>query len=91
MKVLSLFDGMSCGMIAFRCAGIPVEEYHAFEIDKFAMKVSQHNFPEIIHHGDVFQGDFTKFKGFDWLIGGSPCTFWSIAQNKEKEKQLQMV
>lgn len=86
MRVLSLFDGMSCGMIAFRQLGIPVDEYHAFEIDKFAVQVSQHNFHEIIHHGDVFQGDFTKFKGFDWLIGGSPCTFWSIAQNKEKRE-----
>lgn len=86
MKVLSLFDGMSCGMIAFRQLGIPVDEYHAFEIDKFAVKVSQHNFPEIIHHGDVFSGDFTKFKNFDWLIGGSPCTYWSIAQNPKNRE-----
>lgn len=86
MKILSLFDGMSCGMIAFRQLDIPVDEYHAFEIDKFAVKVSQHNFPEIIHHGDVFSGDFTKFKGFDWLIGGSPCTFLSIAQNPQKRE-----
>lgn len=34
MKVLSLFDGMSCDMIAFRQLGIPVDEYHAYEIDK---------------------------------------------------------
>lgn len=98
MKVLSLFDGMSCGMIAFRQLGIPVDEYHAFEIDKFAVKVSQHNFPEIIHHGDVFQGDFAnlaasrknsevnRIQGFDWLIGGSPCTYWSIAQNPQKRE-----
>lgn len=88
MKVLSLFDGMSCGMIAFHQLDIPVDEYHAFEIDKYAVKVSQHNFPEIIHHGDVFSGDFRKFKKFDWLIGGSPCTYWSIAQNpKTRETQ----
>lgn len=86
MKILSLFDGMSCGAIAFRQLGITVDEYHAFEIDKFAVKVSQHNFPEIIHHGDVFSGDFTKFKNFDWLIGGSPCTYWSIAQNPKNRE-----
>ncbi|MBR1527773.1 MAG: DNA (cytosine-5-)-methyltransferase [Oscillospiraceae bacterium] len=86
MKVLSLFDGMSCGMIAFRQLGIPVDEYHAYEIDKYAVKVSYHNFPEIIHHGDVFQGDFTAYKGYDWLIGGSPCTYWSIAQNPENRE-----
>lgn len=79
MKVLSLYDGMSCGMIAFRQLGIPVDEYHAYENDKYAVQVSQHNFPEIIHHGDVFNGDYTQYSGFDWLIGGSPCTYWSIA------------
>ena len=80
MKVLSLFDGISCGMLALQRAGIPVESYDAFEIDKYAVKVSNSNFPEIVHHGDVFDGDFTKFKGYDLLLGGSPCTFWSIAR-----------
>lgn len=86
MKVLSLYDGMSCGMIAFRQLGIPVDEYHAFEIDKYAVQVSKHNFPEIVHHGDVFNGDFTKCSGFDWLLGGSPCTYWSIAQSPDKRE-----
>lgn len=56
MKVLSLFDGISCGMIALERAGIPVEEYHAYEIDKYAVQVSKKNYPRIIHHGDVFRG-----------------------------------
>lgn len=85
MKVLSLFDGMACGMIAFRELGIPVERYVAYEIDKYAIKTSSHNFPEIEHRGDVFAGDFTEFEGFDWLVGGSPCTHWSIAQTKNRE------
>jgi len=49
MRVLSLFDGMSCGMLALKKAGIPVELYFASEIDKYAIQVSQKNFPEIIH------------------------------------------
>lgn len=49
MRVLSLFDGISCGMLALNRAGIPVEEYHAFEIDKYAVQVSEKNFPETIH------------------------------------------
>lgn len=81
MKVLSLFDGISCGMIALERAGIPVERYVAFEIDEFAIKVSEANYPMIEHRGDVFDADFTEFKDFDLLIGGSPCTFWSIAKN----------
>ena len=85
MKVLSVFDGISCGMMAFRKAGIPVDEYHAFEIDKYAVECSQHNYPEIIRHGDgdVFKADFTQFEGVDFLVGGSPCTYWSVAQKKD--------
>ena len=41
MKVLSLFDGISCGMVALERAGIPIEEYSAFEIDKYATKISE--------------------------------------------------
>lgn len=80
MKVLSLFDGISCGMLALQRAGIPVECYDAFEIDKYAVTVSKRNYPDIVHHGDVFDGDFTKFKGYDLLLGGSPCTYWSVAK-----------
>ena len=84
MKVLSLFDGISCGMLALLRANIPVECYDAFEIDKYAVTVSKRNFPEIVHHGNVYDGDFTQFKGYDLLLGGSPCTYWSIAK-KDRE------
>lgn len=73
MKVLSLFDGISCGMVALERAGIPVEEYVAYEIDENAIKVSEFNYPDIQQMGDVTKADFTKYKGFDMLIGGSPC------------------
>lgn len=80
MKVLSLFDGISCGRLALERAGLPVECYDAFEIDKYAVTVSERNYPDIVHHGNVFDGDFTQFKGYDLLLGGSPCTYWSIAK-----------
>ena len=85
MKVLSLFDGMACGMIAMQLAGVDVESYDAYEIDKYAIKTAQHNFPTIKEHGDVFGADFTQYEGVDFLIGGSPCTYWSIAQTKNRE------
>ena len=85
MKVLSLFDGMACGMIAMQFAGMEVESYNAYEIDKYAIKTAQHNFPIIKEHGDVFGADFTQYEGVDFLIGGSPCTYWSIAQTKNRE------
>jgi len=74
-------------MLAFRAAGIPVEEYHAYEIDKFAIKSATHNFPDIQEHGDVFKADFTQYKNIDFLIGGSPCTYWSIAQKNNRETE----
>lgn len=85
MKILSLFDGMACGMIAMLNAGIEIESYDAYEIDKYAIKVSSHNFPNIRHHGDVFKADFTQYEGCDFLIGGSPCTYWSIAKKSNRE------
>ena len=87
MKVLSLFDGMACGMLAMQSAGLPVDRYVAFEIDKYAVQTSSHNFPMIEHRGDVFQADFTEFSGFDFLVGGSPCTYWSIAQKNNRETE----
>ena len=87
MKVLSLFDGMACGMLAMQRAGIEVDRYVAFEIDKYAVQTSSHNFPIIEHRGDVFAADFTEFIGFDFLVGGSPCTYWSIAQKNGRETE----
>lgn len=87
MKVLSLFDGMACGMLAMLKVGIEVDRYVAYEIDKYAVQTSSHNFPMIEHRGDVFQADFTEFSDFDFLIGGSPCTYWSIAQKNNRETE----
>ncbi len=84
MKVLSLFDGISCGMVALERVGIPVERYVAYEIDKYAIKVSRKNYPQIEQMGDVTTADFTQYKGFDLLIGGSPCTYWSIAKSNRE-------
>ena len=85
MKILSLFDGMACGALAMQSAGIEIDKYIAYEIDKYAIQTAQHNFPFIEERGDVFKADFTEYAGFDYLIGGSPCTYWSIAQTKNRE------
>lgn len=74
-------------MIAMKNAGVTVNKYISYEIDKFAIKVSSHNFPEIKQCGDVFAADFTKWLGIDYLIGGSPCSHWSIAQTKNRETE----
>ena len=87
MRVLSLFDGLACGMIAMLGAGVEVDRYVAYEIDKYAIKTATHNFPMIEQKGDVFTADFTEYEGFDWLVGGSPCTYWSIAQKNGRETE----
>lgn len=87
MKILSLFDGMACGMLAMLKAGITVERYVAYEIDKYAVQTSAYNFPMIEHCGDVFHANFTEYSGFDFLVGGSPCTYWSIAQKNNRETE----
>lgn len=87
MRILSLFDGMACGAIAFTKIGLPIDRYVAYEIDKYAVKVASHNFPFIEQRGDVFQADFAEFNDFDFVIGGSPCTYWSIAQKNNRETE----
>lgn len=85
MRILSLFDGISCGQLALRRAGVKIDVYYASEIDKHAIKVTQTNFPNTIQLGDVTQIDFTQFIGkIDLLIGGSPCQDLSIAKKDRK-------
>lgn len=79
MKVLSLFDGISCGMVALERANINVTRYVAYEIEENAIKVSKYNYPMIEQMGDVFKAEYKQGE-FDLLIGGSPCTYWSIAK-----------
>ncbi len=89
MNILSLFDGMGCGALALQTAGIEIESYHAFEIDKYAIQTTKHNFPFIKHYGDVFKSSFSSFEGIDLVCGGSPCTHWSIAQKNNRETEAE--
>ncbi len=87
MNIVSLFDGMACGMLAMQGTGVTVDNYWAYEIDKYAIQTATHNFPNIVECGDVFEADFTQYKDIDFLIGGSPCTYWSIAQKNNRETE----
>jgi site-specific DNA-cytosine methylase len=77
MNVLSLFDGISCGQIALNRANIKYDNYFASEIDKFAIKVTQHNYPNTIQLGDVTKILAKDLPKIDLLIGGSPCQGFS--------------
>jgi len=87
LKVLSLFDGISCGQLALKNLGITPEKYFASEIDKYAISICKYNFPNTIHLGDVLnwkdwitQIDFCEI---DLIIGGNPCTSWSLAGKQD--------
>lgn len=73
MRVVSVFDGISCGRVALERAGIKVDEYFACEIKEDAIKVTQANYPDTIQLGDVRNVDFKKLGKIDLFIGGSPC------------------
>jgi DNA-cytosine methyltransferase len=79
VTVLSLFDGMSCGQLALQKLGIKVKQYYAAEIDKHAIQVTQHNFPNTIQLGDVTKVFAKDLPNIDLLIGGSPCQGFSFA------------
>lgn len=82
ITVLSLFDGISCGRIALERAGIKVDNYFASEIDKHAIKVTQHNYPDTIQLGSVTDIKGSDLPKIDLCIGGSPCQGFSIAGKK---------
>ena len=79
MKILSLFDGMSCGQLAIDRIGIKNYTYYASEIDKYAIQIAKKNFPNTIHIGDVTAISPGNLPKIDLLIGGSPCQGFSFA------------
>lgn len=81
MKVLSLFDGVSCGRLALERAGVYVDTYYASEVDKFALQITQNNYPDNVQLGDVTQwhGWDIPWHEIDLVIGGSPCQGFSFA------------
>lgn len=81
MRVLSLFDGISCGQVALDQLGIPVEVYFASEIDKYAIQIAQKNYPATIQMGDVKNLCYESLGKIDLLMGGSPCKGLALLAN----------
>lgn len=96
MNILSLFDGISCARVALERAGIPVDAYYASEVDKYAIVVSEKNYPNTVQLGDVKNISWEQYRNkrffnvkgtcpdIDLLIGGSPCQDLSIAKAGRK-------
>lgn len=102
ITVLSLFDGISCGQLALKRAGIKVKKYYASEIKKIAIKVTMEHFPDTVQIGDVEKVRYNretkelitengvyKTEGIDLVIGGSPCQNFSIARVSMGTKEIE--
>jgi len=81
MNVLSLFDGMSCGQIALSKLGLKYDNYFASEIDKYAIQITQKNFPYTQQLGCVTTINTKELPPINLLMGGSPCQDLSRAKS----------
>mgnify|MGYP002813850676 CR=1 FL=1 len=84
MKILSLYDGISCGQLALQRVKIPYTHYYSSEVDKNCIELTKKKFPKTIFIGDITNVDFNKYKEIDLIIGGSPCQGFSIAGKQHK-------
>jgi len=88
MNVLSVFDGMSCGQIAFDKLGIKFggieNKYIASEIDRYAIQITQKNYQNTLQIGDIYNINYNRLPKIDIVIGGSPCTHWSISKKNRE-------
>ena len=71
--MLSICGGVETGLYALQKLGIPISEYHTYEILPEAIAVSKYHYPFITHHGDVYEADFSNYIGFDLLLAGTCC------------------
>lgn len=81
---------MSCGQIALNRAGIKYDKYFASEIDKHAIKVTQHNYPNTVQLGDVTKLEANNLPKIDLLMGGSPCQDFSVAKTMDSKSRISL-
>lgn len=85
LRVLSICGGLETGLLALNELGVPVDEYHTYEIYQPAIELSKRHFPYVQHHGDVIGADFSQFKGFDLVIAGTCCQSLSVVRQENDE------
>lgn len=96
MRVLSLFDGMGCAWIALKELGIRVDRGYSSEVDPYCIRQVSENFPDVHPLGDIRSLDVSGLGRIDLVLGGSPCTDFSLCgrqrgmETVDKEKVLSL-
>ena len=81
MNIMSLFDGCSGAQASLSKLGIKADNYFASEVDQYAIKIAQKNYPDTIQMGDVKGVSIDKtFPKINLLVAGSPCQDLSFAR-----------
>ena len=83
LEVLSMYDGMSCGRLALDKLGTYIAHYYATEIDKYAIKTTQANYPDIVQLGDAFQ-----VRDDGWSLPGPDVEWREPWRQFEKQESL---
>jgi DNA-cytosine methyltransferase len=84
MNIVSLFDGCSGAQASLNKIHARVDNYYASEVDSYAIKIAQKNYPNTIQMGDVKGVSIDRtFPNIDLLIGGSPCQDLSFAGHQK--------
>jgi DNA-cytosine methyltransferase len=83
MIIHSYFDGLSGGQIALNRAGIKYSKYYASEIDKYAIKITQANYPDTIQLGSITEWQSWDIEKPDLILAGFPCQPYSVAGKRE--------
>ena len=76
LRILGLFDGISCGQYALNELSLNIKDYYSSEIDKNAMCITHSNFPKTHFIGDVTKIDNYKLSEIghiDIIFAGFPC------------------
>lgn len=71
ITVLSISDGISCGQTALRCLGLDIDNYYACETNKYAIKVTQTNYPTTVQLGGLTNWKKWGLPQVDLVLGKS--------------------
>lgn len=81
IRVFSAFGGIECGRQALLEMGVPVARYVSSEIKPHAIAITRYRHPDVEHAGDITQVNGMEYRGFDLLMGGSPCQDLSVGNS----------